>query len=91
MNQKKQPMRKCIGCQEMKIKKELTRVIRTPEGEICIDATGKKNGRGAYLCRSMDCLMKASKTKGLERAFQCVIPNEIYLKLEKELKELGEE
>ena len=79
MTQKKQPMRKCIGCQEMRLKKELTRVIRTPEGEICIDATGKKNGRGAYLCRSMDCLMKASKTKGLERAFQCVIPNEIYL------------
>ena len=91
MTQKKQPMRKCIGCQEMRLKKELTRVIRTPEGEICIDATGKKNGRGAYLCRSMDCLMKASKTKGLERAFQCVIPNEIYLKLEKELKELGKE
>lgn len=91
MNQKKLPMRKCVGCQEMRLKKELTRVIRTPDGEICIDATGKKNGRGAYLCRSMDCLMKANKTKGLERAFQCAIPNEIYPKLEKELKELGEE
>ena len=91
MNQKKQPTRKCIGCQEMRLKKELTRVIRTPEGEICIDATGKKNGRGAYICRSMDCLIKANKTKGLERAFQCSIPNEIYLKLEKELNELGKE
>ena len=90
MNQKKLPMRKCIGCQEMKLKKQLSRVIRTPDGEICIDATGKKNGRGAYICRSMDCLMKANKTKGLERAFQCAIPNEIYLKLEKELSELGE-
>ena len=91
MNQKKLPMRKCIGCQEMKLKKQLSRVIRTPDGEICIDATGKKNGRGAYICRSMDCLMKANKTKGLERVFQCAIPNEIYLKLEKELSELGEE
>ena len=90
MNQKKQPMRKCIGCQEMRLKKELIRVIRTPEGEISIDATGKKNGRGAYICHSLECLSKANKTKGLERAFQCAIPNEIYLKWEKELKELGE-
>ena len=91
MTQKKQPTRKCIGCQEMRLKKELTRVIRTPDGEICIDATGKKNGRGAYICRSMDCLIKANKTKGLERAFQCAIPDEIYRKLEKELSELGKE
>lgn len=91
MTQKKQPTRKCIGCQEMRLKKELTRVIRTPDGEICIDATGKKNGRGAYICRSMDCLTKANKTKGLERAFQCAIPDEIYGKLEKELSELGKE
>ena len=87
---KKIPLRQCVGCGEMKGKKDMMRVLRTAEGEICLDVTGKKNGRGAYLCRSMDCLMKANKTKGLERAFQCAIPNEIYLKLEKELKELGE-
>lgn len=85
MNNRKLPMRKCIGCGEMKPKKELIRIIRTPEGEILADESGKKNGRGAYLCRSPVCLQKARKTKGLERALEAAIPNEIYERLEKEL------
>ncbi len=83
---KKIPMRKCIGCNEMKSKKELIRVIKTPEGEILLDATGKKNGRGAYVCRTKACLAKAIKSKGLERSFQMVIPKAIYDSLEKEME-----
>ena len=82
-------MRKCIGCNEMKSKKELIRVIRTPEGEILLDATGKKNGRGAYVCPDRACLAKAMKSKGLERSFQTAIPKEIYDNLEKEMEALG--
>lgn len=72
----------------MKNKKELIRVIRTPEDEITIDATGKKNGRGAYICNSLACLQKAMKTKGLERSLKISIPQDIYCTLEKELIEL---
>lgn len=86
---RKVPMRKCIGCNEMKSKKELIRVIRTPEGEILLDATGKKNGRGAYVCPDRACLAKAIKSKGLERSFQTAIPKEIYDNLEKEMEALG--
>lgn len=86
---RKVPMRKCIGCNEMKSKKELIRVIRTPEGEILLDATGKKNGRGAYVCPDRACLAKAMKSKGLERSFQTAIPKEIYDNLEKEMEALG--
>lgn len=78
-------MRQCTGCQEMKNKRELIRVIRTPEDEITIDATGKKNGRGAYLCNSLVCLKKARKTKAIERSLKTTIPDEIYDQLEKEL------
>lgn len=85
---KKVPMRKCIGCSEMKSKKELIRVIRTPEGEILLDATGRKNGRGAYVCPTRDCLHKAIKSRGLERSFKMPIPKEIYDSLEKEMEEL---
>lgn len=85
---KKIPMRKCTGCNEMKTKKEMVRVLKTPEEEITIDATGKKNGRGAYLCHSMDCLEKAIKNKGLERSLKCAIPKEVYESLKKELSEL---
>jgi uncharacterized protein len=91
MNNRKQPLRKCIGCSEMKNKKEMLRVIRTPEGEILLDATGKKNGRGAYLCHSAECLKKATFSKGLERAFQTKIPEEVYERLEKELIQIDEE
>ena len=85
---KKIPLRKCAGCGEMRSKKELIRVIRTPEEEIVIDGTGKKNGRGAYLCSSSQCLSKAIKTKALERSLKAAIPKEIYEELEKELKKL---
>ena len=86
---KKVPMRKCVGCQEMKSKKEMIRVLKTAEDEIVLDATGRKNGRGAYLCPSMDCFKKAVKNKGLERSFKTAIPKEVYETLEKEMEQLG--
>ena len=89
MSMKKVPLRQCIGCQEMKPKKEMIRVIKTAEDEIMLDATGRKNGRGAYLCPSMECLKKAVKGKGLERSFKMAIPKEVYETLEKEMEELG--
>ena len=82
---KKIPMRKCVGCGEMKPKKELMRILRTEENEFVVDATGKKNGRGAYLCRSTECFRMAVKNKGLERSFKQAIPPEVYEKLEKEM------
>ena len=85
---KKMPVRRCVGCQKMKNKKEMIRVIRTPEGEFELDATGKKNGRGAYLCPSRECLEKAVKSKGLERSFKQAIPPEVYSRLEKEMDDL---
>ena len=86
---KKVPLRQCIGCGEMKNKKELIRVIKTNEGEISIDATGKKNGRGAYICPSLDCFKKAVKNKGLERSLKAAVPEEIYKQLEEEMINLG--
>ena len=88
---KKVPMRKCVGCQEMKSKKEMIRVIRTSEGEFLLDATGRKNGRGAYLCPNSDCLAKAVKNKVLERSFKQAIPKEVYEALEKEMEVLESE
>ncbi|KSV57645.1 RNase P modulator RnpM [Acetivibrio ethanolgignens] len=88
---KKVPLRKCTGCGEMKNKKELLRVIKTPEEEIVLDITGKKNGRGAYICRSAECFAKARKTKALERSLKAAIPDEVYDELEKELKSLDTE
>ena len=82
------PMRQCTGCREMKSKKEMIRVLKTAENEIILDATGKKNGRGAYLCFSEECLEKAKKSKGLERSFKMPIPTEVYEELGKELKTL---
>ena len=82
---KKVPMRKCVGCGEMKSKKEMIRVLKTSEEEFVLDATGKKNGRGAYICPSKECFAKAVKSKGLERSFKHAIPKEVYEKLEKEL------
>ena len=81
MKQKKIPMRKCVGCNEMKPKKELIRIVRSPEGEISADLTGKKAGRGAYLCPDAECLKKAEKAKRLERAFECAVPPEVYASL----------
>ena len=87
---RKVPMRKCVGCGEMKNKKELIRVLKTPEGEITLDASGRKNGRGAYLCRDAACLKKAEKTRGLERSLGVQIVPEIYEKLREEMDQLGE-
>lgn len=89
MKAKKIPLRQCVGCGEMKTKKEMLRVIKTPEDEIVIDATGKKNGRGAYMCSSLECFSKAVKSKGLERSLKVTIPKEVYEQLEKELIDLG--
>ena len=82
---KKIPMRKCVGCGEMKPKKELMRILRNEAGEFLVDTTGKKNGRGAYLCPSEECFRKAVRSKGLERSFREAIPQEVYEKLEKEM------
>ena len=88
---KKIPMRKCVGCQEMKNKREMLRVLKTSEDEFLLDATGRKNGRGAYVCFSKDCLAKAIKNKGLERSFKQAIPKEVYENLEKEMEQLENE
>lgn len=88
---KKVPMRKCVGCQEMKSKKEMMRVIKTSDDEFLLDATGRKNGRGAYLCPDRECLKKAIKSKGLERSFKQSIPEEVYQALEKEMENLESE
>ena len=85
---KKVPMRKCVGCGEMKNKKEMMRVLKTTDEEFVLDATGKKNGRGAYLCFSKECFDKAVKSKGLERSFKQAIPKEVYEKLAKEMESL---
>lgn len=87
MQQKKIPVRMCSGCGEHFPKKELVRIVHSPEGEITVDLTGRKAGRGAYICRNAECLRKAQKAKRLERAFECPIPDEIYGRLEEELKQ----
>ena len=88
---KKIPLRQCVGCGEMKGKKDMMRVLKTAENEICLDITGKKNGRGAYVCKDKDCLQKAGKNKGLERSFKMSIPKEVYETLEKEFENLEAE
>ena len=85
--ERKIPLRKCSGCGEMKQKNELVRVVRSPEGELSMDLTGRKPGRGAYVCRNVDCLRTARKRKALERSFACAIPSEIYDRLEQEMME----
>ena len=81
---KKQPMRVCVGCQSMGNKKEMMRVLKTAEGEILLDKTGRMNGRGAYLCKKEECLLAARKNKGLEKSFKMSIPEETYAKLTEE-------
>lgn len=88
---KKIPLRQCVGCGEMKGKKDMMRVLKTAENEISLDVTGKKNGRGAYVCKSRECLQLARKNKGLERSFKMSIPNEVYDNLEKEFEKLETE
>ena len=89
MTNKKVPMRQCVGCAEMNSKKELLRIIKTPEEEVVLDATGRKNGRGAYICASMECLKKAQKSKGLERSLKTAIPADIYQNLEEEMSKVA--
>ncbi len=84
--QKKIPMRQCLGCREMKPKKELIRVVKSPEGEIRLDFRGKANGRGAYVCPNAGCLKKAVRAKALERAFSCQIPQEVYDALNEQME-----
>lgn len=88
MANKKIPMRQCVGCREMKPKRQLIRVIKTPENEILVDATGRKNGRGAYLCPNRECLDRAVKSKGLERSLKTAVPREIYEDFEKEMEHI---
>lgn len=87
---KKIPLRQCVGCGEMKSKKEMMRVIKTPEDEIVLDDTGKRNGRGAYICKERSCLQKAQKSRGLERSLRHAISDEVYDKLLKEFDKLNE-
>ena len=84
--QKKIPMRQCLGCREMKPKRELIRVVRSPEGEISLDFKGKAPGRGAYICPAPACLKQAIKAKALERAFSTQIPEAVYEKLSEEME-----
>jgi predicted RNA-binding protein YlxR (DUF448 family) len=86
MQKRKVPLRMCAGCGQMKPKKELVRVVKSPEGEISLDLTGRRPGRGAYICRSADCLKAARKARRLEKAFSCRIPDEVYGRLEEELQ-----
>ena len=85
MKPKKIPMRMCLGCNQMKPKKELIRVVKSPEGEISLDFTGKKSGRGAYICRSVECFNKARKGRRLEKAFSCKIDAGVYDAMAEEL------
>ena len=84
---KKVPQRQCLGCREMKDKKALIRVVRSPEGEISLDFKGKKPGRGAYVCPDPTCLAKVRKSRALERAFESAIPAEVYGMLEQQMEE----
>ena len=84
---KKIPQRQCVGCREMKDKKSLLRVVRSPEGQVSLDFGGKKPGRGAYVCHNVECLRKARKAKRLERALECEIPDEVYQRLEEEISQ----
>ena len=88
---KKISMRQCVGCGEMKNKRDMMRVLKSAEGPIVLDMTGKKNGRGAYLCMNKECLVKARKNRGLERSFKMSIPDEIYENLEKQFEDGGYE
>ena len=84
---KKIPQRQCLGCNEHKPKRELLRVVRSPEGEISLDFTGKKSGRGAYICKDVKCLKKARRSRRIDKNLDCTIPEEVYDKMERELSE----
>ena len=102
MKQRKMPLRKCTGCGEMKEKRELIRVVKAPEkkdetgnvisgGEISLDLTGRKSGRGAYVCKNADCFEKARKARRFERSLSCKIPEEVYEQMSKELENASED
>lgn len=91
MKTRKIPMRQCVGCGERKAKQELIRILHIPEGEILFDISGKKNGRGAYICNSTACLLQAKKRHSLDRAFKMAVPDTIYEQLEKELENIQNE
>ena len=82
---KKIPQRKCLGCMETFPKKELIRVVRTPEGDVCIDLKGKMSGRGAYVCKSLSCFKKARKARRFEASLECSVSEEVYARMEEEL------
>lgn len=90
MQQKKLPVRMCTGCSQHLPKRELVRVVRSKEGVLSVDLTGKMSGRGAYLCHNVDCLKKARKARRLERALDCQIPDEVYHRLEEEISRSDE-
>ncbi len=85
MKQKKIPMRRCTGCNEQKPKKDLVRVVKTPDGQVVLDLTGKASGRGAYICNNAECLKKAKKSKRIDRVFEMTIPEEIYNQMEEQI------
>lgn len=87
IRKKKTPLRQCLGCNEHKSKRELLRVVRSPEGEVSLDFTGRKNGRGAYICHDIKCLKKARKSRRLDHSLGCTIPDEVYDAMEAELSE----
>ena len=87
MKTKKIPMRMCLGCGEMKPKRELIRVVKSKEGDISLDLTGRRSGRGAYICKSVECFEKARKARKFERSFSCMISEDIYNSMEGELRE----
>ena len=89
MQNRKIPFRKCMGCGEMKNKRELVRIVKNKDGEVSLDLTGKKAGRGAYICPQLSCLQKARKSRGFERALSCKIPEEVYDQMEQELMQNG--
>lgn len=89
MQNRKIPLRKCTGCGEMKNKRELVRVVKNKEGEVSLDLTGKKAGRGAYVCPQLSCLQKARKSRGFERALSCKIPEGVYDQMEQEISQNG--
>ena len=89
--QKKIPQRQCMGCRERKAKREMIRVVRTPEGEVKLDFGGKMNGRGAYICPQSECLKKAIRSKALDRSLEVAIPEEVYARLQKEMEDAHEQ
>ena len=88
---KKIPLRQCVGCYEMKSKKEMIRILKTADEGVIIDTTGRKNGRGAYICPDSECLEKAIKSKGIEKSLKIAISNDVYDSLKEELKKFNEE